>query len=138
MLNESQRNHYHSELYTKAFELELSNEKPALVPFSQIRYESVKSREETAYILLSGMILDKERYSIEVSTSFSGFILRFMGGKFESYPAGLKEALETEGFVLGRTLLPSYLIQVASPNKDLNPVKDKLMSLCARLRELVA
>lgn len=137
LLNESQRNHYHSELYTKALELELKNEKSELVPFSQVGYEYVKSREETPHIFLSGMILDKERYSLEVSKSPSGFILRFMGGKVENYPAELKEALEKEGFVLGSTLLPNYLIQLASQNKDLNTVKDKVMSLCAGLRELI-
>ena len=136
LLNESQRNHYHSELYTKILECELSESKNLIMPFAYISYDAVRSREERAYLKLSGFLLNTQRYSLEVRRNLSDFSLRFKGGDVEAYPNDLKTILENEGFQLMSFLPPCYECRVESPTNQVVEVQDKILSLCAKLREI--
>ena len=139
LLNESQRNHYHCEFYTKALELELYADKTLLKPFSYLRYESVKSREDSAHVLLSGFKYGEQQYQIEVHKSGSCFDIRVQGGDIENAPDKLKSLLEDEGFELGGFSMPSlgYHKYFGEKNQQsIEGVKVKLQTLCASLKDL--
>jgi hypothetical protein len=141
LLNESQRNHYHSELYTKALELELTEEISLLKPFSRISYEAVKSREDSAFVQINGMALSDQRYSLEIRKVYSAFNLRFKGGDIENYTSELKMVLESEWFELKDSFIPNfgyYQCKVESKQGSLGEIKTKLINLCGCLKELTA
>jgi len=139
LLNESQRNHYHCEFYTKALELELCEDKSLLEPFSRLRYESVKSREDSAHIVLSGFECDEQQYQIEVHKPGSFFDIRFKGGDIENAPEKLKGLLEKEGFKLAGFSMPSlgyHKYFSEKSQQSIGDVKLKLRNLCASLRDI--
>lgn len=137
LLNESQRNHYHSELYTKRLELELYEKKDLLLPFSHFNYEAVKSREDTPYLQINGMVFNGQRYSLEIRKNvFTGFYLQFKGGNAEIYPEALKLVLVNEGFELKSTLLSRYQLNVKSSQESIEEVKAEIINLCGKLKDL--
>lgn len=139
LLNESQRNHYHCEFYTKALELELHADKSLIEPFSCLRYKPVKSREDSAHVLLSGFKYYEQQYQIEVHKSGSCFDIRVKGSDIENAPETLKSVLECEGFELSGMALPSlgfYKYYSDKNQKSIEDVKLKIQKLCKSLKEL--
>lgn len=139
LLGQSQRNHIHSELYTKALELELSRDKSLIKPFSYLQYEPVKSREDSAHVLLSGFEYDAQQYQIEVHKLGRCFDIRVKGGDIENAPEKFTDLLEKEGFELGGFSMPSlgYHKYFGEKNQQsIEGVKVKLQTLCASLRDL--
>jgi hypothetical protein len=139
LLNESQRNHYHRELYTMTLELELMEDISLLVPFSHIRYEAVKSREDSAFTQISGLIMDGQQYTIEVHRNSNIFDIRFKGGDAENFPENLKVLLESEDFELNGFSMPSlgYHKYFSERNQQrIEDVKAKVFNLCASLKDL--
>ncbi len=138
LLNESQRNHYHCEFYTKALELELYADMSLLDPFSRLRYESVKSREDSAHIILSGFKCDEQQYQIEVHKLGSCFDIRVKGGDIENAPEKLKDLLEKKGFELGGFSMPSlgyHKYFGEKSQQSIDDVKLKLYDLCESLKD---
>jgi hypothetical protein len=145
LLNESQRNHYHSELYTKALEIVLSKDKSLLAPFSCIDYHPVKSRDEKAFLEISGYFLDVHSYSLEVRKNKSTFEIKFKGGKPSNYSDALKSILTHLNFELveidfeGIDGLEGLKIDCDFANNKLNKLGDvinKVSNLCSDLRDL--
>ncbi len=139
LLNESQRNHYHCEFYTKALELELCEDKSLLEPFSRLRYEQVKSREDSAYVLLSGFKYYDQQYHIEVHKLGSCFDIRVKGGDLENAPDILKSLLEKAGFELHGFSIPilGHHKYFGDKNQQrIDDVKLKLYTLCTSLRDI--
>jgi len=139
LLGQSQRNHNHIELYTKVLELELCGDKSLLEPFSRLRYEFVKSREDTAHVILSGFECDKQQYQIEAHKPGSFFDIRVKGGDIENAPEKLKGLLEKEGFKLAGFSMPSlgyHKYFSEKSQQSIGDVKLKLRNLCASLRDI--
>lgn len=139
LLNESQRNHYHSELYTKSLELELKENMSLLFPFSSISYEAVKSREDNAHLTLSGFILDGQRCSIEIYKNPLYFNIKLKCGDPENYSDTLNEILANEEFELQGNAIPEIGLHKHFSNNKLSTessIKEKLYSLCSSLRDL--
>lgn len=139
LLNESQRNHYHSELFTKVLVIELNENKSLLKPFSHIRYEPVKSREDSAHAILSGFVFCEQQYQIEIYKAGSVFDIRVKGGDIGNAPENLRAIFEDEGFKFRGLSMPSFgFHNYFSETNQLNieEVKAKLLKLCASLREI--
>lgn len=66
LLHESQRNHYHSELYTRVLDLELKQKSEQLLPFKQLQYQPVRSREESPYVALGQWVYKDKEYNIKI------------------------------------------------------------------------
>jgi len=96
LLGQSQRNHHHIELYTKVLEFELSADISLIEPFSRIRYEVVKSRDDSAFVGLNGLRLNEENYSIAIHREANVFDIQFKGGSTDNYPEKLLSILENE------------------------------------------
>ena len=139
LLGQSQRNHTHAELYTKALEIDLRRDKSSLEPFSRLWYEQVKSREESAHLKLTGFVHNEQRYQIEIHKTGSCFDIRVNGGEIENAPETLTGLLESEGFKLSGIALPSlgfYKHYSDKSQKSIADVKLKIQKLCASLKDL--
>lgn len=139
LLGQSQRNHTHVELFTKVLELELSQHKSLIAPFSSLRYEPVKSREDSAHLKLIGFVHNEQRYQIEIHKKASCFDIRVKGGEIENAPETLTSVLEREGFELSGTASPSlgfYKYYSDNNQKSIEDVKFKIQKLCASLKDL--
>lgn len=139
LLGQSQRNHTHIELFTKVLELELSQDKSLIAPFSWLRYEPVKSREESAHLKLIGFIHNKQQYQIEIYKKGSCFDIKVKGGEIDNAPETITSVLESEDFTLsGRTLpnLGFYKYYIDKNQKSIKDVKLKIQKLCASLKDL--
>ncbi|WP_223230512.1 hypothetical protein [Pseudoalteromonas sp. TB51] len=139
LLGQSQRNHTHAELYTKALEIDLRRDKSSLEPFSLLWYEQVKSREESAHLKLKGLVHNGERYHIEIHKTGSCFDIRVKGGEIEKAPDSLTGLLESEGFELSGVSLSSlgfYKHYSDKSQKSIADVKLKIQKLCASLKDL--
>jgi len=139
LLSESQRNHYHSELYTKVLELELKEIKGSLEPFMFIDYESVKSRDDKPFTQIRGWKFNGLSYFIEVRRQGSGFNIRFKGWGLSDYPEVLLSILKTQGFsriesdyegIGGR----DHFVQ--NDQKVVQEVINKIVDLCSDLKDL--
>ncbi len=73
LLGESQRNHNHAELRTRALDFELRKISESIEPFKIYNYHSVKTRYESAYAIV-GCSIDNVIYSI---------IINFDSGHFQ-------------------------------------------------------
>lgn len=139
LLGQSQRNHTHIELFTKVLEQELSQDKNLIAPFSWLRYEPVKSREESAHLKLIGFVHNEQQYLIEIYKKGSWFDIRVRGGEIENAPEAITELLESEGFELSGMALPSldsYRYYIDKNQKSIKDVKLKIQKLCAGLKDL--
>ncbi|HCV05725.1 MAG TPA: DUF262 domain-containing protein [Pseudoalteromonas sp.] len=139
LLGQSQRNHTHAELYTKALEIELHREISSLEPFSLLWYEQVKSREESAHLKLKVLVHNGERYHIEIHKAGSCFDIKVKGGEIENAPQTLTRVLESEGFELSDKSLPSlgfHKYYSDKNQKSIEDVKLKIQKLCASLKDL--
>ncbi|MDV6327418.1 DUF262 domain-containing protein [Idiomarina sp. Sol25] len=139
LLGQSQRNHTHIELFTKVLEIELSQDKSLIAPFSWLRYEPVKSREESAHLKLIGFVHNEQRYQIEIYKKGSCFDIRIKGGEIENAPETLTDSLESEGFELSGMALPNlgfYKYYSDKNQKSIEDVKLKIQKLCVSLKDL--
>lgn len=139
LLGQSQRNHTHVELYTKVLEIELRGEKALLEPFSSLRYEQVKSREDKAHLLLRGFAIKGQQYQLQIFKGASNFEIRFKGGNIEQAPEALESKLIKAGFKLTGLSMPALGIRKyfsENGQQSVEAVKLKLYELCASLREL--
>ncbi|MBT0090791.1 DUF262 domain-containing protein [Vibrio alginolyticus] len=133
LLSESQRNHYHSELYSKVIELRLNKEVEELLPFKYIRYVPVKSRDEYATFNLSGWLYGDNLYSIEVGFYDGHFKVWINAGANSVHSEKLLSILKKHGFK-SYTYHESKLINDELDRLD--EVIDMILELCSEFKEL--
>ena len=145
ILGKSQRNHYHSEFYTKVIENKLrkiEDSFPSLLkPFTHLHYHEVKSRYESAGLHVKGWDFDGQLFSIEITKADDHFNIIFKNSTLNSYPELIKDLLLDSGFEsispkqeLDTVAHPAYLI-----NTEQTTVEDviaNLERLCEKLRTL--
>ncbi|MBK5143144.1 DUF262 domain-containing protein [Budviciaceae bacterium BWR-B9] len=101
LLHESQRNHYHSELYSKYLELELKDTGLSYAPFKRHEYKSVRSSNEIASFVFSGFSFN-DQY-VELQVIYSGnlyYLLCYRNDESVPFPDELQIALESCGFIV--------------------------------------
>ncbi|KEY59873.1 DUF262 domain-containing protein [Serratia sp. DD3] len=107
LLHQSQRNHYHSELYSKFLELELRDSRINTAPFKKIEYKSVRSGEDISFLAFNGLFLNEQEFELEISYSRNQYCLLFYRDGSSPFPYELQSTLrfcdftvlnELEGF----------------------------------------
>ena len=98
LLWQSQRNHYHSELYTVVLDIQLKDELEKLVPFSNLEYQYVKSTQDQASLKIKGWHYASSDYYFEILKAPENFIVRFINGSSNDYPQKVTDVLEGNGF----------------------------------------
>ncbi len=139
LLSESQRNHYHHELYTKVLELELKQRKGLLAPFTTVGYNKVKSRDETACAKIKGWRFDGNNCHIEVRNSLIGINIKFIGKGASDYSGELLSVLDKQGFNQLNTETIISKIHNYYCKSGLNEAQEiisKIVSFCSVLKEL--
>ena len=145
ILGKSQRNHYHSEFYTKVIESKLRKSEDSfhslLKPFTNLHYHEVKSRYESAGLHVKGWYFDDQLFSIEITKADDHFNIIFKNSTLNPYPELIKGLLLDSGFErispkqeLDKVAHPSYFI-----NTEQTTVKDviaNLERLCEKLRTI--
>ncbi|HCG6557376.1 TPA: DUF262 domain-containing protein [Vibrio parahaemolyticus] len=144
LLHESQRNHTHSELYSKYLELELNDGGLSTVPFKYRSYYSVRSRENTATLDFSGFYANDHEFGLEIWYEDDHYTLLFYrNDESISFPNELKNALALCGFTCIADLPDyqpedwlcsneNYVCYCAEPQHALA----KISELCPKLVEL--
>lgn len=141
LLGHSQRNHYHSELYTKILEIELGENTNLLSPFSKLGYQEVKSREQSAGLHIKNWHFEGQLLSIEITKEVNNFNIYFKNGTLNSYPEKIKSLLLESGFEhiepdqeLDTIANHDYFID--TKQTTVKDVITELESLCAKLRTI--
>jgi hypothetical protein len=139
LLGASQRNHLHSELYTKVLELEFKQNKELIAPFSYINYEPVKSRDDNAYVRVNGWKFDGIDFSIEVKKFSPKFNVRVISGRPSEYPDVVLSILKKHGFTNEYKIFDDlkyfdYFNQNEQTTHE--QVISKVTNLCSDLRDL--
>ncbi len=98
LLWQSQRNHYHSELYTVVLNIQLQDELEKLVPFSNLKYQYVKSTQEQASFKIKGWHYASSDYYFEISKAPKNFVIKFKNGSLRDYPKEIVDVIENDGF----------------------------------------
>lgn len=137
LLHESQRNHYHSELFSRVLDLELMQKSEELLPFKQLPYELVKSREDSAYVSLGRWIYKNKEYNIEIWFNSDEYKLFFYGNEPQEYADELVSLLEEHEFEIAGNDYEEYGTSYLYGCKTQEELFEMLMDLCSGLRELV-
>lgn len=98
LLSQSQRNHYHSELYTVVLDIQLKDELEKLIPFSNLEYQPVKSTQEKASLKIKGWNYASSDYYFEILKYSEDFIILFKNGSLRDYPKEIVDVIENDGF----------------------------------------
>lgn len=98
LLWQSQRNHYHSELYTVVLKIQLKDELEKLVPFSNLEYQYVKSTQEQASLKIEGWNYANSDYYFEILKAPENFVIQFKNGLLNDYPQKVTDVIESNGF----------------------------------------
>ena len=98
LLNESQRNHTHSELYSKVLEFKLKPEIALFKPFTDISYQSVVGVEKKPFVALSKYFYQGKSYVIHVQFSDGEYRLSFQSCNYEDYSKELLDIVVRHGF----------------------------------------
>lgn len=128
LLCQSQRNHYHFDLYTKALELELTNEH--IAPFSRAHTTPVKSSEAWSCCDISGAKYQGKTLKLSVG---------FYNENFHIWLEGISADCEDEeltGFVSKHGFDSGYLKKVPKTENDLSEIKQVIRELCTGLKDL--
>lgn len=137
LLSESQRNHYHGELFTTVLSYELLKIEKQLKPFSEVSYYFVKSREDSPHVAIEDWV-NKKIYSIEVYFNSGTFNIQFNGIEPSDCVELLIFSLEKHGFEFTKcepddTVIPNYFYQ--NTQRNIVDVINKIVSLCSDLRD---
>lgn len=139
LLSESQRNHYHSELYTKVIEQELALDQEPMKPFSRLSYQAVKSREDYASVLIDNWLFNGNYYSITVGFYSGSFLIWFRGRNSSHFSDPISEVLTNHDFELVNSGSEGSTANGNRVNKKLSKTTDvikKVHSLCLDLKDL--
>jgi hypothetical protein len=140
LLHESQRNHYHSEFYSRVLHLELKNKSKQLLPFKRLSYESVKNSGDFSYVSLGQWVYKDNEYNIEIWFKSDIYTLFFYGEGPPKYVHKLTKVLEEQKFKVSveeYNGYEDYGIQYISSVKTKEQVLENLKYLCSGLRGLV-
>ncbi|MFV8385260.1 GmrSD restriction endonuclease domain-containing protein [Vibrio parahaemolyticus] len=144
LLHESQRNHTHSELYSKYLELELKDSGLNTEPFKYKNYYSVRSRDDTAYLNLSGFAYKNQEFELDIWYEEHQYTLLFYrNDESIQFPDELKDKLTLCGFTLIADINDydpeewsysgdNYICYCAEPQNALA----KISELCSQLIDL--
>lgn len=135
VLKQSQRNHYHCELFTQVLEFELNAEKEHLQPFTEIICEYVRSRDDDEYVHMTGYVLDNENYEIVIIKDEANFSIYFQRDDCSECSDRLKIVLEQRGF-LQREDSEDDIIDFLAKQPDIQQAKNVIFDLCSDLKEL--
>lgn len=97
LLWQSQRNHYHSELYTVVLDIQLKDELEKLMPFSNLEYQYVKSTQEQASLKIEGWNYADSDYYFEILKAPENFVIQFKNGSSNDYPQKVSDVIENNG-----------------------------------------
>jgi hypothetical protein len=139
LLKESQRNHYHRELYTKVLQFELNNELNQLKPFNSLDYNGVKTRDEYACVVISNWDFNENVYSIHIGYYDKQFNIWFKRRYSSAFTAPLTEVLIKQGFEPeggGPEGSDDTVQFVNNEIQELENVRSKIINLCSDLRKL--
>ncbi|UAY93985.1 DUF262 domain-containing protein [Pectobacterium polaris] len=101
LLHESQRNHYHSEIYSKYLELELKDTGLIFAPFKKSEYKIVRSSEEIACFTFSGFSLKDQNFELEVTYRDNQYrLLCYRDDDLVPFPDELQNVLGSCGFII--------------------------------------
>ncbi|MAQ23827.1 MAG: hypothetical protein CMK83_06375 [Pseudomonadales bacterium] len=139
LLSESQRNHYHSELYSKILEYELRQNMDGIYPLSFVEYEPVRSRDALAYVKISGRIPSGEYCSLNIVSDDGKYYSYFVCETDVGLPDRVIAALEKCQFQNYEKKFNGHEAYSCSSDIDkfsLHKIKDKLIELCTELRNI--
>lgn len=134
LLNELQRNHYHSELNSRVFYLEFQSESKHFLPFGQLEYSQVKSSEDQPRAYLGPWGYKKKSYYIDIQFYDGEYLLNFYCEDFKKYPEALADIVIKNKFELQQDK-NSYFYRWSGKNSK--AVFKKIKDLCSDLMELV-
>ncbi len=140
LLHESQRNHYHSELYSRVIDLEMKNKSDQLLPFKLLPFEPVRNRDDFSYASLGQWGYKDNEYNVEIWFESDVYKLFFYGGGPPECVHELICILEESKFNVsdeGYCSHEDYGTQYIASFKTKDEVFEKLNDLCTGLRGLV-
>ena len=135
LLNASQMNHKHVDVFTYLLHLKLSKNSEKILPFKNYHLEEVKSHEDYAFVRLSNWCFNKIFYVIKAYYYFDyskkkgNYYIEFRKEKEENelknYPENIKQLVENEGFLWDSE--NKYFLKAFANEKA---VVSNLQSLC--------
>jgi hypothetical protein len=129
LLSESQRNHYHSDIYTKTLSLEL--DKNQVQPFTAISYEPVKSKDDWACVVLRGFNLQGSSLVLKIAYYSSNFYIWLKCNETLTSSSSLHTILDKHGF---STTLE---LKIEKTKNDLSEITGKITALCADFQGVI-
>lgn len=136
LLHESQRNHYHSELFSKFLYLQLKSEGFDGIPFENLEYEPQKSSENYTFISLENFSLSGFLYEMEVWYEADQYQVLFVGHDRNNLPIDILEILGEHGFSEYKEC-DGYENAYSCVRETPDDAKHALKELCMKLRRLV-
>lgn len=128
LLCQSQRNHYHFDLYTKSLEIELTTEH--IDPFSKSHTTPVKSSEDWSCCDISGAKYQGKSLRLSVGFYKENFHIWLKGISADNENEELTRFVSKHGFDSG------YLKKVPKTENDLSEIKQVIRELCTGLKDL--
>ncbi|MFS1905856.1 DUF262 domain-containing protein [Vibrio lentus] len=128
LLCQSQRNHYHFDLYTKSLEIELTTEH--IGPFSKSHTTPVKSSEDWSCCDISGAKYQGKSLRLSVGFYKENFHIWLKGISADNENEELTRFVSKHGFDSG------YLKKVPKTENDLSEIKQVIRELCTGLKDL--
>jgi hypothetical protein len=135
LLHQSQRNHYHSEIFSKFLELELQTSQIDIKPFQSLRYIDSKNRDSRTYVELRGYEYLSNSYSIIIWYESNEYRVCFKGHNISQYPVELCKQLADAGFIFITDKQFQGIYQFGC--MSYMQVEDKLGDVCKLLSDLI-
>ena len=135
LLHQSQRNHYHSELYSKFLYYQLEEEGIDIKPFHELNYISEKSIENLTYISISDFNYQDCTYEVEVWYEANEYHMRFFEHEDTPFSKPIISVLTDTGFV--KAAIDEFEHSYSHFSKTPKKARKKLKKLLANLRGLV-
>ncbi|WP_422993583.1 DUF262 domain-containing protein [Undibacterium sp. Di24W] len=136
LLHESQRNHYHSELFSKYLELKLLSEKVNCSPFERVRYIPSKTSYELSNLFFEQFHHEKCSYRLTIWYESNQYKLAFRNGNENPFSDDVSKILESAGFFVRMKadsgIQEGFYGVCDTPSQTIS----KLASLFESLREL--
>lgn len=136
LLHESQRNHKHSELFSRFLYLQLKSEGFEGNPFEILRYEIQKSFENYAFMSLEKFSFSGFLYEMEVWYQANQYRILFVGHERNNLPNNILEILDEYGFSEYKEC-EGYESAYSCVRVTPDNAKQTLKELCTKLSRLV-
>ena len=136
LLHKSQRNHYHSELFSKFLYLQLKLDGFEGNPFEILRYEIQKSFENYVFISLENFSLSGFLYEMEVWYQANQYRILFVGHERNKLPKEILKILGEYGFSEYNER-EGYENAYSCVRLTSDDAKKSLKELCTKLSNLV-